>query len=465
MSFVFGLVTLPAMLAGGDGLAKWATALQRIEEFPELDLLFYLIGLTLFYLQSRILENSADAGAVRLTGDPEAMITALLKLGRLNLMPIQWGRASGSLLTHPSTLKRVERIAKIAQVPAERLQQIIAQYQHVGGSVSEHGVLTVASEDTFSSEVAAPGSRIVTTARASQSALNKLWVLLFFHIAPALFIGYAISKLHLYGSASVAVYVGGAIACVAIYAAVIRWMGVWGRKQLQQQFEDKARATGLALTEESAIFVGFSPGALARYFVSNYNWDNGYLVFTKDRLCYVGDQISFVLRPDQIRNIRLDRGAPSWFPVPRVYFDWWDEGQQQLRTCNLGAMRPCAFWRLRQEANILYKAFCEWMANPERYPQAEAPLLVLKAPSLGEVTSRSPKSLQSAGRTTRMAIWITILAVAACTVSGVPATTYVCAVVLLLRVYEHLPYRFYKEKPSVGQSTMAMGAGAGGPAI
>jgi len=92
MNFGLGLVTVSTMFASGGRLASVATVTRSIQDFPELDLIFFTFGLILFYLQSRHMENVADAGAVRLTGDPEAVITGLLKLGLLNLLPIQWGR-------------------------------------------------------------------------------------------------------------------------------------------------------------------------------------------------------------------------------------------------------------------------------------------------------------------------------------------------------------------------------------
>src|SRR5262249_22771929 len=147
LTFVVGQFASP-LTVSERGAVQLASLVNGINTFSELDLVFFLIGLTLFYWQSRMLENSADAGAVRLTGDPEALMTGLLKLGRLNLMPIQWGRVAGTLLTHPSTLKRVERIAKIGKVPAARVQEIVSQYQQSGGTMDELPV--AAKEETFS---------------------------------------------------------------------------------------------------------------------------------------------------------------------------------------------------------------------------------------------------------------------------------------------------------------------------
>jgi hypothetical protein len=78
-----------------------------------------------FLFLSRHFEHTADAGAVALTGNPETKISALLKLSHLNLMPIQWGKVTGSWLTHPSTLQRVQRMAAETGMPTEQLHQIL----------------------------------------------------------------------------------------------------------------------------------------------------------------------------------------------------------------------------------------------------------------------------------------------------------------------------------------------------
>ena len=84
-----------------------------------------LLSVLLNLVLSRRFEYSADAFAVTLTRDPEAMITALIKLGRLNLLPIKRNRFDETLLTHPSTLRRVGAIASAYGVPQQRLQMLI----------------------------------------------------------------------------------------------------------------------------------------------------------------------------------------------------------------------------------------------------------------------------------------------------------------------------------------------------
>ena len=107
---------------------QWYRWGPRLVGWSQLDLLLIVAGFGVFYLLSRHFERIADEGSVKLVGDPEAMITALLKVSRINLTPIQWGKVTGTILTHPSTLKRVEHLAKVGNVGADRVQQLLAHH-------------------------------------------------------------------------------------------------------------------------------------------------------------------------------------------------------------------------------------------------------------------------------------------------------------------------------------------------
>jgi len=69
------------------------------------------LGLLVFLALSRRFELDADADAVLLTREPEAMISALAKLTHMNLLPRAWGRWTARLLTHPSLEERTRAIA------------------------------------------------------------------------------------------------------------------------------------------------------------------------------------------------------------------------------------------------------------------------------------------------------------------------------------------------------------------
>jgi Zn-dependent protease with chaperone function len=426
--------------AGGAGadFAVAAVALTKALSFPELDLIFYVVALGLYLLQSRSMERVADAGAVLLTQDPEAVITSLLKLGRLNLLPIQWGPVTGSLFTHPSMLKRVERVARLGQVAPDRLQQILTQYREM-----ESQSASVMQPDQIFTESQTTSAHIMTTARASQSAINKSWILQILHIVPAALVAWFGG--HWQGRERPLIYIAGAIACIAIYTVVAHWMGVWGLARLQREFKAALQAEGISIPESHAALVALSPEAAPRYYVAGFHWDTGYLFFACNRLCYAGDHVRFALRPEQVGDVRLGPGVPGWFPTPRIYVDWLDEASGTVRTWNVVSKMPCPFWCVKQQAFDLFADFERWRTQPSNYPDASPALKDLAPPSIGEVTSHSPQFIFAFGRSLRLACWIVLLAAAVCMIFRIPALWYVCLVVLLLRIYESLPFWFYKE--------------------
>jgi Zn-dependent protease with chaperone function len=85
-----------------------------------------LIVLVKMFL-SRRFEYEADAGGVALTNDPEAAITALVKLGKLNLEPMDGGKLNGKLLTHPAVKQRVQAIARAYRITSEQLEQLMTR--------------------------------------------------------------------------------------------------------------------------------------------------------------------------------------------------------------------------------------------------------------------------------------------------------------------------------------------------
>ncbi|MGH9761261.1 MAG: M48 family metalloprotease, partial [Blastocatellia bacterium] len=97
---------------------------------------------------SRRFEYSADSFAVTITGDPEAMITSLIKLARLNLLPMSWARFDEGLFTHPSTIRRIHAVARRCGIPDYRIDQLL----NAPDSAEDHYSLT----DTATVPVSTP---------------------------------------------------------------------------------------------------------------------------------------------------------------------------------------------------------------------------------------------------------------------------------------------------------------------
>ena len=77
------------------------------------------------FFGSRRNEREADAIGVSLTRDPEAFISGLARLARLNLVPLHSGGWGQSLDTHPATMRRFEEIAKAHGISESRLRELV----------------------------------------------------------------------------------------------------------------------------------------------------------------------------------------------------------------------------------------------------------------------------------------------------------------------------------------------------
>jgi Zn-dependent protease with chaperone function len=131
---------------------------------PRYALIVGIITLTP-YFWSRRFEYAADAGAVEVTGDPEAAISALFKLAQLNMLPIHWSNWSEKWLTHPSSLRRAQAIARKAGIPMERISDIA----QTAATADDHYVLP---------DTVAPGVKVHSTHAKQGGSLRVAFTML-----------------------------------------------------------------------------------------------------------------------------------------------------------------------------------------------------------------------------------------------------------------------------------------------
>ncbi len=92
---------------------------------PLLDVVVIFAPLTAFYFLSRRFEYAADREAVNFTGDPETAVRALASLYQVSAVPIRCSRLIELFLTHPALTRRARAIARLGQLPAERVADIL----------------------------------------------------------------------------------------------------------------------------------------------------------------------------------------------------------------------------------------------------------------------------------------------------------------------------------------------------
>lgn len=412
---------------------------------PWADPIILSIGLLLFYAVSRRFERSADEGAVQLTSDPEALITGLLKISKLNLMPFQWSKSTGMFLTHPSMLKRVQHIASIGNVSDERLHQIL----------SEHSNNSAVPDPADYYLVPDISNCVVTTTAQVQRSQTNLLLLLAGHVLPATLVAWFAIRTGFVRAHAPIIYAVGAILCIVFYILMSRTIALRGRKKLRANFEQKFRREGLLLDYEKARVVGFSPGPHPRFYVANYNWDNGLVIFRRGSLFFLGDQTRFRIPVEHIARVWIGQGAPSFLPVKRVYIQTVDPSTGRSDWLNFAQMERCSAFGLARQTRKLFEAIEHWRTHQASYANPPDDLMKLAPPQIGAVTCQPPTRISTVRKEMNYIVIFAVLTWLAVRGLNLDAFLYVFGVVLALRLYEMLPYRFYSDRSPDGKRIRA----------
>jgi Zn-dependent protease with chaperone function len=449
----------------------------HLSAVPRYALIVGIITLTP-YFWSRRFEYAADAGAVDVTGDPEAAISALFKLAQLNMLPIHWSNWSEKWLTHPSSLRRAQAIARKAGIPMERISDIA----QTAAATDDHYVLP---------DTVAPGVKVHSTHTKQGGSLRVAFSMLALLIfTPAAFALLA-NRFFLHSPFRGVLFLAGFAATLAVYYACANFLPPMRLPKLVASLKTKFAKEGIQADAWDGVFVGFSPAAAPRSYEQNTNWDLGCLFVRSDRLCYWGEETKFSLRPDQITAITVAPGMPGLLPPRRIYMAWKDDELGTSGVFNIGCINGSSTLRLRaQSSNLAERLKVWWKSGPTVRP-LPGPLAALRSPQLGAVTGAVPK--WRAGKMFNELFLTTIFAIVGAILCGLPfhllgfffsamipavakvtplhgpgSGWYVVGVVLVVRFLAIIPALRYKDQavvtlaPSRSQTQQA-GATPGAP--
>jgi Zn-dependent protease with chaperone function len=468
--FILPLEFLPSHAAGAKGMLSVWRGMRAFEQFSQRDFVLVMVGLTVFYFISRHFENVADATAVQLTGDPEALITGLLRVSRLNFTPIQWGKLSESWLTHPSLARRAERIAEAGGMAPERLQEILVRY-NAGAVQREAAMPAVAPEDHYPVPEAGDPELVRSVVKQRVLTQVRVWTNFALSVLLPTLVSLIVVHLHLEGYVAVAGYAAG----IVITVAVVVFSGVWMARA--GYAGEKARVLRrlerdhlhFPLGNAGDIFIGWAPTAYPRIFGNFYHWDSGFLILSRDRLQFVGEKTRFSLAASEIDGIVLGPGGPGWWKFQRIYLRWKVGDGGRSGVFNFYSLEPGSVWRAGERVRALYHRLQSWKENSQSYPEIRTELGDLPSPAVGEVTCMSPRVLGTLRVNLRFLTYLLPLAI----VSGMllhAETWYLCFCVILLRLFMSVPYWRYRDRfpafpASSGTSSMnGKAATAGSPA-
>jgi heat shock protein HtpX len=356
---------------------------------PLFDLFFVAIPLLTYYFVARRFEFTADATAVRVTGDPEAMITCLAKIYRLNSLPLQWDKWSEKLLTHPSTVRRAHAIARMANLSNDRVAQLLQ------GSAHSSSSLQAPVDASQFYPIPTPGScaQKVFSTEFKQSQTFRAYLLVFALVValPALLLR-ASDALNLFSS-GFAPFMVSFLISVAAFLSLLNFLPFLGTSRLARLMLSRAETDGVVPREiirsGQATLVGLSPGPSPRIFDGNYSWDAGYLFFSGERLCYAGEESQFSLRRNQIVAVELGPGQPGWFRARSLYIVWRDSDSGSSAIFNVRPLAVRSVVTMNGALQALAQKVKTWRAGSLQAPSISSHCEKLPAPHVRAVTGTS----------------------------------------------------------------------------
>ncbi|HJU53346.1 MAG TPA: M48 family metalloprotease [Pyrinomonadaceae bacterium] len=385
ISTIIGAGVVMSLLANSANIERWTPAL-------------FSVGLAAAMLVthhvSRGYERHADALAITLTRDPEAFITALAKLARLNVLPLHWGRGNDTWSTHPSTEHRVRRLAEYGGVPPERLQELL------DAAKSEP-----LPDQPVHAEAVETGKVLSTAFKTSMGQRISWLIITVVTLTPLLLAG-LIERWQPLGAAKWIAYAGGVVAVYVFYQLVKNCAPLWDYKTLREGLSAKVAREGFEAKE--GTLVGFAPASAPRLYENTYIWDAGFLFLTDEQLCYVGEETRFALKREQVAAVYMGDGPVDWIKRPTIYVRWRDNESDADGTFYLWPGEASSAWQARRKTPTLYGELRSWLGRGSVYPAASQPLAQLSAPAYGSVTSVSPAEFFTAAKLVSSTIMLSL---------------------------------------------------------
>ncbi len=393
-------------------------------------------GLMFFFFMARRFELSADADAVLLTHEHEAMISGLAKLTQANLFPREWGGWLKWFITHPSLEERANAIAVRARLAPDRVQELI-----------ESGL---EDQPTYARLTSSSEARIFSTTfkmkTITRIGLAMVGVIV---LAPAI-VALVIDILGWEGVFRGAAYVFGVGLCFGIIFFTSDRISTWGYRELRHRLSLKLSGEGVDL--EGGVFVNFAPDREPRLYENYTGWDVGFVLLNRDRLAYMGDQARFAIRREMVSRVTLEKGFPSWSRPLQACIEYKENEQTEDRPLSFTVFETNSICASRYPTAKLVKRIKIWKEGSEP-PQGSLPLPEgLRLPNIGEVTSEPARSAVRPSRVIQTLIFVSVSAFLASMLLGLSFSLwnggawYSLMMSILSVGFQLLPVGLYRER-------------------
>lgn len=348
------------------------------------------------FFRSRRNERQADAIGVSLTGDPEAFISGLARLSRLNLMPLHSGGLGKSLDTHPGAMSRFQEIAKAHGIAGSRLQELVSTVdtpQDRYPAINDEVDATV-----FSSEF--------KNKYRVRVALVALAVLL---LSPVPFAA-ALARDGVSALGMLGLAIAGLVWSFGVSLVLRNRITFWGYQSVCQRLKMKLDKRGLGDAARHGSLVGLAPAAESRKYEGYAFWDIGVLWLTKEKLYYIGEQCEFALEREQVSEVFSCDTAPEWVAEKSLYIRWKDYPEGVKKTLHFVATGEVTVSKARRAIDDLQKRVQAWMQQSVSFLPAPAAVKSIGTPEFPEITSEPALMRFKAGLVFKAAIQLSIYA-------------------------------------------------------
>ncbi|NLI46710.1 MAG: M48 family metalloprotease [Acidobacteria bacterium] len=380
-------------------------------------------------------ERSADRAAVALTGDPESAITALVKLSRMNLVPIRWGFWDEQLGTHPATLRRAQAIAADHAIPAERLDELLRTPSS-----------PVVDGYPVPEEMRNPQRLFTSEFKSRQVMLNLLVMLALLTLVPALWL-LRLEPTGWTGTTRWMALAAGPLVVLAVYLLTANFTQLSGYGAVRRHLAGRLRRQGVLSAEADGEFVGLAPETHHRLYEGHSVWDVGFLAWSDAGLAYAGDQCRFLIPGDEVVAVAAGAGPPGLLRTEEIRLRWrGPDGRERIwRLTALGGVsrlgNSARSRRLRQRLEA-------WLAGQRSAGGDQLAVSEPPPPRLDEVRGDHPRRHAQAGGIIFSLVIIGCLAAGVATAFGIGgwATLYAPLAASMAFILAILPVTLYRDR-------------------
>jgi Zn-dependent protease with chaperone function len=432
-----GHITLGAIMVTTIVASSISSLISMPRSGPALFSFALLASMLILHFVSRSNERHADAIGISLTGDPEAFISGLAKLSRLNLMPLKGGGWGESLETHPRTMNRLQDIARLHGISPPRFEELLA-----AADLTESHYSAIADDGVQ--------GKIFSTDFKKKYTARRALLLLASILLPPLLFAFLLPRLPLPGAVLAITYAGGLIVTLGFYQIVRNLVSNLGQRSLEQRLRARLKQQGFAAAARDGIAVGLSPAVETRKYENYLFWDIGILWLTKDKLYYLGEESQFAFERWQVQDVYQDKARAEWLADKSLYLRWYSPQREVSDTLHFLALGASSVLQGRRQLGSLHEQVRAWIEQNGSFPVAPESLPLLKARAVGAITSEPASNKFNLGLILKASMTITGLSAVLSFAFRLSYSggLYATAVAILICFIDESPKLFHRPRPA-----------------